>query len=434
MLRAANFSPCFQFETRTDAPCRKPLSTLPLALGHVWCVIINAPARDAKVKYKSIKNASDVRGRWQRIESEANEVLKSRGAAATPAPAERTTGLRRLCMRNLRHKRQRRTAGVPVNAWTTGMDDDNGDARRQRRRDLLKVSQRNAAATRRPTAAKVAFDIRSDALWPQQHQQQKLRQQRAPITAWSTTIATTTIATANATANNAATTMVVACSSPAQIAASVRQSLRQPLPTAPSSHHRHRRCRTPDDSSKSSRHAARIGCIGDDTPTMVCGARWSSGCCGQWGRHWWMSPQRFATGQQCSTEAQQHSRRTESRRAHLVGWAGDALRRIQAVDDDKTVVRSTGAGGGGTVDAVNRLPMPERRIADPRTSICCRSTTAIGRLLQRFGAHLNEYNFSRSTIQFLGAICQQGKVVFMLREHSGVQVFSIFFVFFAKKF
>lgn len=363
---------------------------------------------DTKVKNKSIKNANGTQR--QRIESEANELLKPRVAAAMAAEtndAEWTASAcrRRLCLRSHLHQQRQHNGGSVAHGWTSS---DNGQRRRQRRqqRDLLKVSQRKAAATRRTSAvAKVAFDIRSSSSIAQQQQQQ----QRAPITAWTacTATMTTTTTTAAAAANNAATTMT-GCSSPVQIAPSV-QTL-QPLPSVPS-HHDRQHGRRMYDSSKSSRHDdddhyhhTRDDCIcgNCDTAAVVVARGWSdeySSNCRCWECSW------------RTDAAQQHSHRTTDA-MHLAG----AMRHAVPVDDDKMVVRST-------VEASNRLP--DRTQQHSWSSICCptssSSSTAIGRLWRQFGARLNDYNFSRSTIQFLGAICQQGMCV--CRSYTGAQRF-----------
>lgn len=218
----------------------------------------------------------------------------------------------------------------------------------------MQVSQQKAAAAAAavgPSAANVASDIRYV------HQPQN---RRTPITtSWTTTI--------KSIPTHADSTM----RSPAQIA---NQTCSQPKPFGAGA-------------------AVALGGIKSSQRDCVCGGGIGGGEWWQWQRWGWYCRRRFASASLQCDEARPIQ--TEAYGGVGVGGCGDGGGGVRT-DDDKMAWRS-----------------PVHAVVDgspDRTNICCccPTTTTVGRVLRWVGAHLNEHHFSRSTIQFLGAMCQQG--------------------------
>lgn len=165
----------------------------------------------------------------------------------------------------------------------------------------------------------------------------------------------------------------------------------------------HRTCSSRPEPFGAGAGAVALGGIKSSQRDCGCGGEIGGGGVGggawwQWQRWGWYCRRRFASASMQCDAAQPIP--TEAAGGGIgVGGGGDCGVSGARTDDDKMAGRTA---VHGVVDG-----------SPDRTNICCdcpttTATTTVGRVLRWVGAHLNEHHFSRSTIQFLGAMCQQG--------------------------
>lgn len=335
---------------------------------HIIHVLRPEAVAASKVKNKSIKNPT-------RNTSTALAGHKEETTLLVPPPAS----LWRQRVRN-------NAAATDVDAMDGANDDGVAG-----RRNLLKVSQRGAvaaAAAGRATAARVAFDVRAD---DDDIGSDDNDVHRPAITSTTKTKkAATSRTVANSNATIAAIGTMRRYGSPAQIVLL---------------------------------HGGRPRGVDAATPLFGGGRKSLQRFCGTlqqeqeqqkglrsaWSRWWWWSSspssspplglQRLASSNRALRTDEARQIRTDSSASTHVGAVA-----IAVADDDKMARRPMDSS-----DAAAGLP-DRITTTTATTPNCCSMTmmTAVGRALRRVGAHLNEFNFSRSTIQFLGAMCQQG--------------------------